>query len=87
MALFKARGQFRQQRLRVDDDLTKAQQKSCSERWPFLQHFRELQPGLNPHFIRDMIYIWEGGHRVLLPDSEAARREWRARGGSGGLAG
>ena len=77
-AAFKARGQFRQQRLRVDDDLTRAQQESRSERWPFIQHFRKLQPELSPHFIRDLIYVWEKGRRVLLTDSEAGLRELRA---------
>ena len=88
-AAFKAQGQSRQQRLRVDDDLTQAQQKSCSERWPILQHLRELQPGLNPHFIRDLINVWEEGHRMLLTDSEVGLREWRAGalGGSDGPVG
>ena len=47
------------------------QQKSHSEQWPILQHFRELQPELSPLFIRDLIYVWEKGRRILLKDSEA----------------
>ena len=50
---------------------------------------RELQPELSPHFIRDLIYVWEKGRRVLLTDSEAGLRELRAGalGGSDGPAG
>ena len=78
LAAFKARGRFRQRQLRVDHDLTRAQQKSRSERWPILQQFRQLQSELNPQFIRDLIYVWEKGRRVLLTDSEAGLRELRA---------
>ena len=57
--------------------------RRSSERWLVLQHFRKLHPGLNQHFIRDMVYIWEEGYCLLLTDSETDRREWRAGGGAG----
>ena len=50
-AAFKAQAQLRQQQLHVDDNLSKAQQNRRGQLWPILEHFKEVQPGLDPRFI------------------------------------
>ena len=41
----------------LDDDLTRSQQQRHNRQWPILEHSSNLQPRLNPQFIRDLIGV------------------------------
>lgn len=78
-AAFKAKKSLRQQHVRLDDDLTKAQQRRRAQIRQFATAVRERQPKSNPHFMGDVLYVWERGRRLLFEDSLIIRRCWLRR--------
>ena len=45
--------------------------------------FQGVQPWLNLHFIRNLIHVWEKGHRLLLTDRQVYHRVLHEEGAEG----
>ena len=70
---FKAKSTLRQDRIRLDDDLTEHQQRQRSAQQPIADNIRSLGQGHNPHFVRGVLHIWEDGACTPFERSELRR--------------
>ncbi|KAK9836065.1 hypothetical protein WJX84_003299 [Apatococcus fuscideae] len=69
--------------MRLDDYLTKAQQDKRAAQQPIAQQLRGMPGNYNPHFVRDILYIWEGRERRPYAGSQVSRQLGRSDLGGG----